>query len=66
MFFLPQEYNEVVRSMTQFEPTDRPPNMEEVKKMLEELINIQHIHFDFSFLMETPDTDEITGKRLDE
>ncbi|MHA1519674.1 MAG: protein kinase domain-containing protein [Promethearchaeota archaeon] len=60
-WFVPVEYNEVVKKLTQYEPADRPQSMLEVRKMLEELINIQHVHFDFEFFMEHPDTDEDTG-----
>jgi serine/threonine protein kinase len=64
-WFVPHEYNELVKRMTQYEPADRPQTMGEVKKMLEELINISHVHFDFEFFTElSPDTDEITGERL--
>ena len=63
-WFIPDEYDKIVQQMTQFEPADRPKNMKEVRKMLEELINIRHIHFDFDFFMENPDTDEITGERI--
>ncbi len=63
-WFIPDGYNEVVRKMTQYEPADRPKNMKEVRNMLEELVNIQHIHFDFEFFMQQPDTDELTGERI--
>ncbi len=63
-WFVPDEYNEVVRKLTQYEPADRPQTMLEVRKLLEELINIQHVHFDFEFFMEKPDTDETTGLRI--
>ncbi len=63
-WYIPTEYNEVVKKMSQFEPADRPKNMKVVIKMLEELIQIQHVHFDFELFLE-PDTNEITGKKLE-
>lgn len=63
-WFVPDEYDEIVRTLTQYEPADRPATMKEIKKMLEQLINIQQIHFDFDFFMNHPDTDEITGERI--
>lgn len=37
--------------------------MKVVIKMLEELVQIQHVHFDFEFFMD-PDTNEITGEKI--
>ncbi|MHA1674939.1 MAG: serine/threonine protein kinase [Promethearchaeota archaeon] len=64
-WFVPDEYNEVVKKLTQYEPADRPQTMLEVRTLLEDLINIQHVHFDFEFFMEKPDTDEDTGLPID-
>jgi serine/threonine protein kinase len=60
-WYIPDSFNEVVESMTQYEPADRPQSMNEVMKKLTELITINHVHYDFSFFMEQ-DTDEISGK----
>lgn len=62
-WYIPTEYNEVVKKMSQFEPSDRPKDMKTVIKMLEELVQIQHVHFDFEFFMD-PDTNEITGEKI--
>ncbi len=62
--YLPDEYNDVVIKLTQYEPADRPRSMTQVIKMLKELININTIHFDFELFM-SPDTHEITGESLD-
>ena len=62
-WFVPEKFDEVVQKMTAFEPADRPHTMKEVIHMLQELITIQQVHFDFSLFLE-PDTDELTGERL--
>ena len=61
---LPDEYNSVVIKLTQYEPADRPKDMKEVIKMLNDLININQIHFDFEFFLGNVDTDEITGEKI--
>jgi serine/threonine protein kinase len=62
-WFLPDNYNEVVTALTQYEPADRPCDMKTAIKLLNGLIHIQEIHFDFSIFM-PPDTDELTGQRM--
>jgi serine/threonine protein kinase len=62
-WYVPDSYNEVVIKLTQFEPADRPKNMKVVIKMLQSLIQIRDIHYDFELLM-GPDTDPLTGERL--
>ncbi len=57
---LPDQYNKVVKKLTQFEPADRPSSMGEVLKMLRDLIKINQIHFDFEVFFEQ-DTNELTG-----
>ena len=63
-WYIPHEYNEVVKKMSQYEPADRPQNMKEVIKMLRDLIQIKQVHFDFELLFNSPDTDELTGKKI--
>lgn len=64
-WYLPDQYNEMVKKLTQYEPADRPPSMKTVVKMLKELIEINAVHFDFEFFRDdSPDTDELSGKRL--
>lgn len=64
-WYLPDQYNEMVKHLTQYEPADRPHSMTEVIKMLRKLIEINSVHFDFEFFQDnTPDTDELSGERL--
>ena len=64
-WYLPDQYNEMVKILTQYEPADRPSSMNEVIKMLKELIEINAVHFDFEFFQDnSPDTDELSGERL--
>ena len=62
-WYLPESYNEMVEKLTQFEPADRPKDMIVVIQMLNELIRINQIHYDFDFLT-NPDTDPLTGKKI--
>ena len=64
-WYLPDQYNEMVKELTHYEPADRPPSMTSVIKMLRELIEINSVHFDFEFFKDdSPDTDELSGERL--
>ena len=61
-WFLPERYDEDIQKFTQYEPADRPKNMDVVIKMLTALIKINQIHFDFDFFFSnTGDTDDTTG-----
>ncbi len=62
-WYLPESYNEMVEKLTQFEPADRPKDMIVVIQMLNELIRINQIHYDFDFFT-NPDTDPLTGKKI--
>jgi len=63
-WYLPESYNEIVEKLTQFEPIDRPKNMKVVIQMLNELIRINQIHYDFDYFA-NPDTDPLTGEKMD-
>jgi len=63
-WYLPDIYDNVVQHLTQYEPADRPKDFGVIIKMLEELIKIREIHFDFDLFMTDPDTDELTGLPL--
>ena len=63
-WYIPHEYNKVVKKMSQYEPADRPHDMKEVIEMLKGLIQIKQVHFDFEIIFSKPDTDELTGKKI--
>jgi len=54
--FVPDDFNALVKELTQYEPANRPRNMKVIIKLLKDLITIREIHWDFEILAQ-PDTE---------